>query len=49
MTRLIHTLAPWVACFLGFFAILIISTHLATGIACILACAFLLSLPDGTS
>ena|GEM_PF-4464121 len=48
MTRLIHTLAPWAGFFCGIFGILIISTHLATGIASILACAALLMLPEGS-
>ncbi len=48
MTRLVHNLAPWISCCLGFLGILIIATHLATGIACILACAALLMLPEGS-
>ena len=48
MTRLLFLIAPWAGFFCGIFGILIISTHLATGIASILACAALLMLPEGS-
>ena len=48
MTRLLFLIAPWAGFFCGIFGILIISTHLATGIAAILACAALLMLPEGS-
>ena len=45
--RVLIALMPWAACFCGVFGVLVISTHLATGIAAIMACATLLMVPRG--
>ena len=40
-------LAPWIACFCGFFGILVIGSRLVTGLVSLALCALLLCLPRG--
>lgn len=47
--RVLDFLAPWIACFCGFFGILVISTRLVTGLVSLALCALLLCLPRGGS